>query len=135
MADLFYSTFLHPGTIAVERSVHDILNPGTGPSSAGAASSKASLPNGIHKPSKPAPASAKAKSGKAAGWGKAASAAAVDPAQKMREQQLAEESQACPVTCTLTSSHAHQLIAHLIAFACEASSLLQISLMGDMSQL
>ena len=78
------------GTIAVERSVHDILNPGSGLPSAGA---KAGLPNGVHKPFKPAPASAKGKSGKATGPNKSAGAAAVDPAQQMRDQQLTEESQ------------------------------------------
>lgn len=78
------------GTIAVERSVHDILSPGSGLPSAGA---KAGLPNGIHKPSKPAPAPAKGRGGKSTGSNKSTGAAAVDPAQQMREQQLAEESQ------------------------------------------
>lgn len=75
--------------------MHDILNPGSGPPSAGA---KAGLPNGVHKPSKPAPAPAKGKSGKSAGSNKSANAAAVDPAQQMREQQLAEESQVGSLT-------------------------------------
>ncbi len=80
----------HAGTIAVERSVHDILKPNGLPP---AAAAKASLPNGVHKPAKPSAAAPKGKPGKPAGSGKSANAAAVDPAQQMREQQLAEETQ------------------------------------------
>ena len=79
------------GTIAVERNVHDILNPGSGPQANGVHHSKAALPNGVHKPAKPAAGGVKGKAGKPAGSGKVTNA--IDPAQQMREQQLAEEAQ------------------------------------------
>ncbi|KAK9857624.1 hypothetical protein WJX84_011127, partial [Apatococcus fuscideae] len=132
------------GTIAVERSVHDILRPGSGLSSAGAPSSKAGLPNGIHKPAKPAPTAAKAKAGKAAGPGKGGAAAAVDPAQQMREQQLAEESQVrqrvfalrdrldrgCHALSGMVSGHPHFAAEHLNEIAPLVTPLLASPLVG-----
>ncbi|KAK9866109.1 hypothetical protein WJX84_009505 [Apatococcus fuscideae] len=94
-----YATRTPEGTIAVERNVHDILNPGSGPQANGVHHSKAALPNGVHKPAKPAAGGVKGKAGKPAGSGKVTNA--IDPAQQMREQQLAEEAQVRQRVCDL----------------------------------